>query len=128
MQREFSSSDAWLLVALMVAKHPARLEDLIATADGINHAIPTTAEINGALNRLHAAGLLSARDEHFVPSSAARELFERISSGRHSLLGVVDRVHQALMRESTASSIPDHFAYTDADVHTACEAYRQRLA
>ena len=126
--QEFSWSDAWLFTALSVTHRPARLEDLIATADWINHAIPTTAELNHGLNRLHAAGLVEISSEALRPSPAGADLYEKISAGRRSILGIVDHIHRALRRDYTLQTIPERFAYTDAEVHTAYEAYRQHLA
>jgi hypothetical protein len=54
---EFESSDAWILLAISFAggDGAARLPEIIAAADYINHAIPTAGELDGALNRLPAA-------------------------------------------------------------------------
>ena len=128
MQSTFTWADAWIFSALLVTRHPAGLADLVGAADGINHAIPTPEEINGALDRLHAAGLVSRSDEQLAPTPAASELFERISSGRRSLLGIVDRIHQALVRDFGMPAAPRVFSYSDADVRAAYEVYLQRLA
>ena len=128
MQSTFSWADAWIFAALSVTRHPAALADLIGAADGINHAIPTPDEINGALNRLHAAGLVSRSGEQLAPTQIASELFERINSGRRSLPGIVDRTHQALVRDFRLPAVPRAFAYSDADVRAAYEVYLQRLA
>lgn len=52
--------DAWILLSLLYLypQKPSKLEDVIATADSINHAIPGLEETYGALNRLDAAGLI----------------------------------------------------------------------
>jgi hypothetical protein len=56
----FLWSDAWILqaVALAAQEEPARLDEVIAAADAVNHAIPTAGELHGAFVRLTQAGFI----------------------------------------------------------------------
>jgi hypothetical protein len=47
-------SDAWIFQAIVIASHaaPARLSEILAAADGVNHALPTDDELHGAFARL----------------------------------------------------------------------------
>ena len=58
----FQWSDGWLLlsIALTATDRPARLCEVIATADAINHAILTHAEVDQGIERLLAARLIVA--------------------------------------------------------------------
>ena len=56
------TSDAWVFAAI-ANDQPARthtLVELIAIADGINHAVPTESEFTKAVGRLLSAGLIGA--------------------------------------------------------------------
>lgn len=65
-------SDAWLFQAITIASHekPASLTDIIAVADGVNHAMPTDDELHGAFARLSRGGLIHEVSEHFQLSDA----------------------------------------------------------
>jgi hypothetical protein len=58
----FQWSDAWLLLAIAVAGKgkTARLSEVIGTADAINHAIMTHAELDLGVERLQATHLVEA--------------------------------------------------------------------
>ena len=66
-------SDAWLLLACIYAarEKPASLEDVIAAADYIQHAIVTFEEMEGDLARLTAKGLLTVSDHGLAPGDKA---------------------------------------------------------
>lgn len=74
--------DAWILLSLLYsrANEPCRLEDIMATADSINHALPALEEIHGALNRLDAAGLIKKRGDTFIVAKKAVGLFDKVKA------------------------------------------------
>ena len=74
--------DAWILLALLYnrAQKGSRLTDILATADFINHAIPTREELHGALNRLLAGGLIEVDKHRFTVTDRARELFSKVEA------------------------------------------------
>ena len=66
-EKPYLWSDAWLFQAITIASHerPASLTDIIAVADGVNHALPTDDELHGAFARLTNGGLIREVSEHF---------------------------------------------------------------
>ena len=74
--------DAWILLSLLYrdAKKPSRLEDIIASADSINHAIPGLEETHGALNRLDSAGLIKPRNNGFIVTKKALDLYTKMKA------------------------------------------------
>src|SRR5262245_3456627 len=68
---EFPWSDAWLFQAIVLAARqgPARLADVLAAADDVNHALPTDDELHGALSRLTSAGFVEEINERFAPTA-----------------------------------------------------------
>ncbi|MCI0647281.1 MAG: hypothetical protein L0332_21745 [Chloroflexi bacterium] len=79
---EWKAEDAWMLLALLYNREnpSGRLENIIAMADFINHAIPTLEEMHGALNRLAAGGLITRRRDSFTVSEKAVELFSKVEA------------------------------------------------
>ena len=77
---EFQFEDAWILLVLLYRREsgPSNLVDIIALADGINHAIPTIDELHGALNRLAAARLIQVRRGTFQVTDRALELYSKV--------------------------------------------------
>lgn len=102
MAAAWTFSDAWFLepVAGAESAGEARLVEVIAAGDSINHAVFTPAEIEVAVNRLAAAGLLAVKDGRFslTPEGAALR-------GRSPSRSVFDRIkglEQALRRLAAA--------------------------
>lgn len=89
-------SDVWLLRAVHAFhgrdEGPA-IEDILAAADGINHAVMTYAELTGGVHRLEAAGLLARAGEVLTPTAEAERLFHK-----HRRLGA-HRLPEALKKD-----------------------------
>ncbi len=82
LEPELKEEDAWILLSLLYnhKKGQSRLEDIIATADGVNHAIPTLEEIHGALNRLESARLIKRQQNTFIVTDAALDLYSKVQA------------------------------------------------
>jgi hypothetical protein len=109
-------SDAWIFVAVALSGSPASLSALIHTADAINHAIPTAAEVNGALDRLQAWGLVRLGPEGVSVTEAGTVMFEGVQPGGRGMLALADLVHQALVREAPLTEVPAVSRIEDADI------------
>jgi hypothetical protein len=74
-------SDAWVLLATIYAARdkPAPLEDVIAAADFIQHAIVTFEEMEGALDRLISSGYLLYSEGNLSPSEKTLEFYRSIT-------------------------------------------------
>ena len=75
------SSDAWVLLAILYAGRDggADLADVVGCADGINHAILSYGELQNALFKLTADGLVRHENGRFSPTAAATVFFDRVS-------------------------------------------------
>lgn len=69
-QFQFEASDAWLLLAIILAagNDVASLAEIVAAGDGINHAIFTEDEMESGLYRLSAGGYIEESNGSFRPS------------------------------------------------------------
>ena len=85
----FTNSDAWVLLAI-VYNHKAGgsdLQKIIATADGINHAVLTFEELGGGLTRLINAGLVVEQDHRYLVTAPVLAAYAKT----HSTRGPVQR-------------------------------------
>lgn len=76
-----SDVDAWMFLAVAVSRGSdgeATLEDMVAAADWINHAIPSNQELEVGLNRLLAARFLSNTRDAFGLTPAGESLYSRV--------------------------------------------------
>jgi hypothetical protein len=95
----WTGSDAWVFAAIANDLPPAThtLTELIAIADGINHAVLAEAEFTRAIGRLLAAGLIGADPEadRYWPTEAGANIRER---WRHGAFGWIDAIPPQLQR------------------------------
>ena len=91
-------SDAWVLLAVgcRLSLDEISLRELIATADGIQHAVLTFDELDGGLTRLSSTGLLAVSDAGVGLTPAGLVLLSRTAAPRKSLLEWQDDLERAL--------------------------------
>jgi hypothetical protein len=98
---EWTSSDAWVFSSIEGTgpDDGYTLAQVIANADGINHALLTEAEFIQAVPRLIAADLIGAHPEadRYWHTEAGRALNERRMEGR-GLFGWIEAIPPALRR------------------------------
>jgi hypothetical protein len=94
----FVWSDAWLMYSIVAASREgaATLVDVIEVGDMVNHAIFTTDEIDGGLERLERVGLVTVSGQFIVPSPEALELYSRARHHRLIALDVIERLSELL--------------------------------
>ncbi len=82
LDADWQSSDAWILLTTLYNRELDQFElrHIVATADAINHAIPTLEEMHGAINRLLAGRLLKIKRDTFSVTDTANELFAKVES------------------------------------------------
>ena len=86
------------MATLLVAK-PGQFVELakfIDSVDYINHAIPTSGELDGALFRLVSLGWLEQVDMTFSPTNRSEEFYEPKRASRSSLLDDIDYVAEKI--------------------------------
>jgi hypothetical protein len=86
---KFSSSDSWLLVALLQAtrdKEFTSLPELIAAADGVNQAVITRGELETGFARLVPAGYALCSAAGYAPSPSIKEWWAKNSGKNKSLV------------------------------------------
>lgn len=101
MAPDWTTADAWVFAAIAGAgpDDGRPLSRVIATADGINHAILTEAEFVRAVARLTAAGLVGADPaaDRYWRTEAGRSLYAT-RMRRRGLFGWIEAIPPALRR------------------------------
>ncbi len=88
MKTEYQWSDAWILLATVYSARgqPAVLPEVIAAADYIQHAIVTYEEMEGALARLTAGGLIVDISGKLAPSQETINFYNTLGTARRPVL------------------------------------------
>jgi hypothetical protein len=83
----FTSTDAWIMFSLLFgsAENGSTLRALIATADYINHAVPTYDELSESLQHLMQAGYVIKRADRYCATPAIRSYYEQATHPRRSI-------------------------------------------
>jgi hypothetical protein len=128
----FASSDSWILLALRWAgsERPASLPDILYSADGINKAIPTAEELDGALNRLLAAEFISQEKGGFRLTELAHATIAQVLKARQGIFDLWEDLSRLLAcpcSGPTLRSVRRRVTITKADVRKAHNAYFRRV-
>ena len=118
----FTPSDAWMFLALTLCRrHPPTLREWIFAADYLNHAIPTADELDGALNRLLAAGLVEQRADGLLVPDAIADAFDAFRRRRKR--SVFEAAEAFLRQRTLPTTVPHRVKIAPDDVRAACEEY-----
>ena len=122
---KFAWYDAWILLAILYnhERGPSSLQDILATADAINHAIPTRAKLNDALNRILAAGYIVEHEGNFAVTEAARAGYSKVTKPRTSMLAELERMENLLADHAPLASVPWQVNSTPSSLDAAYSAY-----
>jgi hypothetical protein len=121
-------SDGWILMAIFLAggKKGALLEDVIASADATNHAIPTTRELSGAMAKFLGCGLVALDDDRWVLSRRMVPEIKKAYARRGGLFAAGDK-GLTFLKRSRLPCEPTDFKLTDATVKRAYRVYLRKI-
>ena len=89
MERTESTTIAWILLAISFwNKDSVTREEIIHSADAINHAVPLESELEVAIRFLVLQGLILEQDRSFSISDSAREMIESAHSASGNIIDV----------------------------------------
>ena len=86
-------SDAWIFLAVGMASRPsgtASIRGPVASADALNHGIPTKDEVETSVSRLIAAGLVDAYGEELWLTDAGVAEFDAAMTGVPMIQAMLD--------------------------------------
>ncbi len=132
MTQRYLRTDIWLLQAIVSGDRGsgASLRDIVATGDGLNHAIFNDEELESGFARLTAGGLIEERAGRFHPTAAARAHYEKARAGGGNVYEVRDALGETLDAERwmPETPVPDprnNLTYPGFSSAAADEARRQ---
>lgn len=125
----FVWSDAWLMYSILAAlrRGDASLMDVIEAGDAINHAIFTTEEINGGVERLVRAGLVTVSDHAISPSQVASYLWMQARESARTAWDVLTKLRELMNGLDSAPESPAPKRFEEAEILTAFAAYHERF-
>ena len=104
---------AWIFLSIF--EQPTPLWDVIASADYINHAIPTLRELQTSLGWLQAQGLVKKEEKKYTlteEGAALRNLF----SHKKKIFPVWDEITDRFSKLPEINFIPDDLTKEDVDL------------
>lgn len=101
----------------------ARLHELIAAADAINHAIPTAKELSRAFTKLVRTGIVQIADDRFRLNEEFLPELEKTYKGRGGLFESAKKGEKWLKSLNVTQSNNREILITEDDVGTAYNAY-----
>ena len=117
-----SSSDAWVFQAIATSPEAeGRLWELILRADAINKLIVSREELEHALRRLMAAGLVAVDGDRFTLTPAGKTLDRKTESG--STFEQWERLTRELERLPPVDGTPE-FSIAPESFEAALHKYR----
>jgi hypothetical protein len=128
MTVRFQSSDAWIFISLNPSETGTTLESLIATADWINHAILTQAEIEGAVNRLTQAGLLHVEADKFLLTERGHEIHRSVLEKKGSMLTLWPKMEKHLNTLDLPVMLVEEFHLSEKQLEDAYQRYLKRFS
>ena len=126
---QYNWSDAWLLLAVIYAGDAgATLERIIAVADGINHAIFNSEELESGLARLTAGGYLAEEQGIFRAGDRVMDAYAKTTSPRRSIEKELKDIEAYLGAASSGDTQPQsnnlrYPGFSKAEYDRAVEAY-----
>lgn len=106
METTFQKSDAWLLLAVVMASNDkqASLQQIMDTGDYINHAVFSEEELESGLLRLEQAGLLTRNGERVLVNQSAFDLQMEASKKAKDLFKIMDNLELLLTKKSNGKN------------------------
>jgi hypothetical protein len=115
-----SQTIAWIL--LCVPDKPGTLQNIIAMADAINHAIPTHRELQTSLGWLQARGLVSKQGRCYSVTEIGSQLLSRLRSPNRPMMKTWDLVSAELQKMIGSPAPLDDVTPEETD--SAYQAYK----
>ncbi|WP_436716629.1 hypothetical protein U8335_04295 [Roseiconus lacunae] len=122
-------NDGWILMSvyMMHGEDGASLSDLIAAADAMNHAIPTSGELSRALTRLAKCNIVKHVQDRF---RIAQDYLPAIAAARDrkgGLFATPDKGKRWLASTTFVIDEDARITIHKADVTAAFDQYRNAL-
>ena len=93
----FISSDAWILLAIIYSgSEGGDTARIVEVADGINHAIPTDAEMAGAFSRLKGSRLIEEHSGKIKAGAVVMDFYSRTTTTQRRIFKQLEDIERFL--------------------------------
>jgi hypothetical protein len=118
----------WIFLSIGAASRegPATLDQVIATADAINHAIVTDREVDTAIGILASLRLVIVDDDLFALTPQGRALYEKVTRARRSWPDFRQVTKVLQTQTGTATTVVD-WRSKPGQLDAAVAKYRRRV-
>jgi hypothetical protein len=117
--------DAWILQSVAYAGRSGSLRSVIANADAINVDIPSRDQLERAVQRLEAAGLVTTDGAKVRATTAGTRIVRRSRAGmREGIRSIAPRVEATLREQVPFPAQLSRWTLPEAEWYKAYEAYR----
>lgn len=118
-----NESETYAWIFLSVPEKPSSLQEIIAAADGINHAIPTHKELQTSFGWLIQQGLVCKDGKRYSLTEQGIELRRNLTKTSKTMMKSWDTVAKKFETMAGTSAIEDDV--TGNDVTKAYSAYKK---
>jgi len=125
MPTQWTWEDGGILMAVYMTQQPggADLSQILAAADGINHAIPTVEELSTSLTKLLQYGVITNRADCFAVKPRHRPSLENKLQSRGGLFSSSDKGLKWLKKADLSQVNEQTVKVSETQVTTAYETY-----
>jgi hypothetical protein len=97
-EKFFTRTDAWVFASLRgtIGETGFSFASFLATANMLNHAIPTQEEIKQGFAKLHMRGLIEIENESITKTDMAETLYSKVDKKRGGLFSVIGNCFDVL--------------------------------
>ena len=94
---DFDTNDCWTLLSISASgRKGGNLRTIIMVADYINHSIPNHGDLFASMRKLHKAGLISQKDDLFMPTRRMALAYSKIRKLKRTYLKEWDDIEAFL--------------------------------
>lgn len=126
---QWTFSDGWIMASIHIwgDERWSTLADIVAAADAMNHAIPTSGELTLALTRLHSHNVIERSRDGFRVCEPYRESFTSALQGRGSLFETPNKAKRWLAKTELCVYQPVVVEISPHALTAACQVYKTSL-
>lgn len=122
----FTWSDAWIFLSIS-KRDGSTLDEIIAIADMLNHAIPTDKEIEMGINHLSRAGLICVDRDIFILTDNGNNLHKIVKNKSGGLFTLIDKMKKLLDKQEFPFLEISEFSLMPNESKKAYEIYQKKI-
>lgn len=117
----WTETDGWILMSIYwsFGEQGVYLRDIIRAADALNHAIPTTDELNSSFTKFVQTEILSIKDGRFTLSPEILPVLEKVFKSCNNVFTTKEKCFKKLKNSKLKIKNNNQINLSDAEVISA---------